>query len=483
LSACPGRDLGPPLRVWSFGSYALISVMLAVALAALTVATASWSPSTDDLLGGLLLAAGFALARHVAIEVDLRRDSIRVTLTEIPLVVGLALLPGPLVILAFATVVAVAGVLRRDAPAKLAVNVSLAAASAATAVLVVVLIDRFLPVAPDWFTILFGASVGHAVGMTMGVFGLLLLPGAHRRMGATVRLGLNLYVVGVFNAVAGVAAVEVLTGVSWGAVLVALLVVVLTILYRAYYGLLHEQRDLELLNQVSLEVAGAGRSADGTHDEPALRAGGDLTTALELSRDQLNATRVVLHRRLPDGRFDTVVAGLPLPQRLTQRDVATTLHVRTDDGGDGVRRLERPGHADALDARGATEVLLAPLHGAEQLVGLVEVHDRQSRFRGFGEADLRLIATLASHLTTALDNRRLLAQLRHDAYHDTLTDLRNRLGFREAAAEVLRGGDSARWWSSTSACCPGSTTRSGTSGVTASSSRRGSGCWRRCPRT
>jgi diguanylate cyclase (GGDEF)-like protein len=37
-----------------------------------------------------------------------------------------------------------------------------------------------------------------------------------------------------------------------------------------------------------------------------------------------------------------------------------------------------------------------------------------------------------------MDNRRLLARLRHDAYHDNLTELRNRLGFREVANEVLR---------------------------------------------
>jgi diguanylate cyclase (GGDEF)-like protein len=58
--------------------------------------------------------------------------------------------------------------------------------------------------------------------------------------------------------------------------------------------------------------------------------------------------------------------------------------------------------------------------------------------RRFGAADERLVQTMASHLATALDNCRLLAQLRHDAYHDSLTNLRNRLGFREAAAEVLR---------------------------------------------
>ncbi len=94
----------------------------------------------------------------------------------------------------------------------------------------------------------------------------------------------------------------------------------------------------------------------------------------------------------------------------------------------------------ALRRRGAYESLVVPLRGANQLLGAVEAHDRVSRWRGFGRADVRLLHTLASHLATAMDNRRLLARLRHDAYHDLLTGLLNRTGFREVAAEQLRAG-------------------------------------------
>ncbi len=439
MSASARGGTRPSGLAWSFGLYAVVVLASAAALGALVLAMSSWSPTRDDALAGLLLAAGFAVARQLAIEVDLRRDSVRVTLTEIPLVVGLALLPGPLVVLAFTAVTATAGLLRRDAPSKLALNVSVSIVSAATAVLVVGLVERLAPGTPDWFEILVAVSVGHGLGMALLVGGMVLLPGS-RRVSATVRLGVNIYVVNLLNAVAGVAAVEMLTAVRWGPALVTLVAVMLFIVYWAYYGLLHEQRDLELLNKVSLEVAGAGRSAEGGHPS-ALPAGGDLTIAMELFRDQLNATRIVLHRWLPDGRFQTVVAGRPLPRTLSAQEITSTLQVRSGQDADGVRRLGGLDPTDAVDARGASEVLLAPLRGAEQLLGVVEVHDRQSRFRGFGAADLRLVGTLASHLTTAMDNRRLLAQLRHEAYHDTLTDLRNRLGFREAAAEVLRGDE------------------------------------------
>jgi diguanylate cyclase (GGDEF)-like protein len=104
-------------------------------------------------------------------------------------------------------------------------------------------------------------------------------------------------------------------------------------------------------------------------------------------------------------------------------------YFRTIDAVDDVR--------GALQRRGAHEVLVVPLRGANQLLGAVEAHDRATRWRGFGRADVRLLRTLASHLATAIDNRCLLARLRHDAYHDPLTGLLNRPGFREVAFDAL----------------------------------------------
>jgi diguanylate cyclase (GGDEF)-like protein len=195
-----------------------------------------------------------------------------------------------------------------------------------------------------------------------------------------------------------------------------------------------------VLNDLSLRVAVVGRGGDGQPGLPELDEGA-WSAAMELAREQLNATRVVLHRIPAEGEPRTVVAGLPLSRPLSQHDVATALLIDRPVGTGQVLRLDRnsdPVIAAALTARAASEVLVAPLRGADQLLGVIEVHDRQSRVRGFGAADVRLVETLASHLTTALDNCRLLAQLRYDAYHDNLTNLRNRLGFREAATELLR---------------------------------------------
>jgi diguanylate cyclase (GGDEF)-like protein len=418
---------------------AILTVVAGVAGAAV-VGTATVQPNLDILLGGLGLAAAFGVARALAIEVEVRRDSVRITPTEIPLVFGLLYLPAPVVLAAYVGVVVIARLVRRDPISKLLFNASYATLTiAGTHLLARLVFEPTLPGLPKWAAVLAGFVIAHALTSWLTWLFIVLLD--CRRPGESARPVVHLYLTGLLNAALGLTAAEMVRTVPWGAVLVALLAVTLAATYRAYYGLLRDHRDLGVLNDFSLGVAAVSRGGDC---EAAELDEGAWSAALELAREQLNATRVVLQRvPTPGGPAlsgsPTVVAGLPLPRPLTQHDVlAAVPPARTGQVLHLVDGNPDPVVAAALAAREASEMLVAPLRGSDQLLGVIEVHDRHSQLRGFGAADVRLVETLASHLTTALDNCRLLAQLRHDAYHDSLTSLRNRLGFREAAAEILR---------------------------------------------
>src|SRR5699024_1330158 len=158
----------------------------------------------------------------------------------------------------------------------------------------------------------------------------------------------------------------------------------------------------------------------------------------ERVKDQLAAGRVVLWLRFePDDALRTVVVGEQLPEMEAGRQDALlrlsgyqNRHFRLTEAEPEVRT--------ALVARAAQEAVVVPLRSGGKLLGAVEAHDRASRWRGFGRYDVQLLGTMASHLATALDNRRLLATLRHDAYHDPLTGLLNRPGFRQVAADPLQ---------------------------------------------
>src|SRR5258706_126258 len=62
----------------------------------------------------------------------------------------------------------------------------------------------------------------------------------------------------------------------------------------------------------------------------------------------------------------------------------------------------------------------------------------------FGQADVRLLETLAAHAAVAVENSRLVDRLRFDAYHDALTSLPNRrrvLALLEEAVKVRAPGE------------------------------------------
>ncbi|MGH4027144.1 MAG: GAF domain-containing protein, partial [Pseudonocardiaceae bacterium] len=372
---------------------------LAAVLAALVVGyTAPFQPDLGTVLGGLALVVGFGIARRLAIEVEVRRDTARITPTEIPLVIGLLFLPGPVVLAAYVSVVVVARLLRGDSWSKLLFNASYATLTVAlTDLLARLFFIRMWPWLPEWSTVLAGFVIAHAITscLTWAFFVLL----DHRRPGESARPVVHLYLTGLLNAALGLAAAEMVQSVRWGWLLAVLLALIMAAVYRAYYGLLRDQRDLGVLNDFSLRVAVAGRGCGEDFDGQLELDEAGWSTAMELAREQLNATRVVLHRMPTEGGLHTVVAGQPLPQPLSHRDISALLLGDPQAEAGKVLHLVEGGNdpviTDALSARRATEVLVAPLRGADQFLGVIEVHDRQSRVRGFGCADLRLVETLA----------------------------------------------------------------------------------------
>ncbi|RKT57815.1 putative bifunctional diguanylate cyclase/phosphodiesterase [Saccharothrix australiensis] len=438
-------------------AFSVFAGLLLVAGALSAVAVGSWLPERDDdnlLWAGPLLVVGFLLAEQLAVNVDVRSGvAWTISFTEIPLVLGLLLAPFEIVLAAH-VVAGVGTLLGRRVLDRAVYNAGLMFMEISLAFAVAHLVTGFVGEnGPFWA----GAFVGTiSVPLLASVLGLtaLRVMGKGMRVASGLRLVLQTLVVALLNTAAGLAGYEIASKAPWGGLLIALVFAGITAIYLAYSGLLREQRDLEALSEVSLRVARSGRHATGPRGaSPEFDDGqaeeDEWQLIAERIREQLNANRVVLRLRTdPQAPMRTLVAGEPLPPRMRRDDPrqlredamlqlpgSQVRYFRVVDAGDDV--------SDALARRGAQEALVVPLRGATQLLGAVEVHDRLSRWRGFGKADLQLLRTLASHLSTAVDNRRLLARLRHDAYHDPLTGLLNRPGFREAASEPMREATTA----------------------------------------
>jgi diguanylate cyclase (GGDEF)-like protein len=90
-----------------------------------------------------------------------------------------------------------------------------------------------------------------------------------------------------------------------------------------------------------------------------------------------------------------------------------------------------------LDAQAAREAVAVPLRGGAGILGVLVVTDRLGDVRSYAEDDVRLLETVANHASVALQNGKLIDQLRHDATHDSLTGLPNRGALQRQLAAAL----------------------------------------------
>jgi diguanylate cyclase (GGDEF)-like protein len=90
------------------------------------------------------------------------------------------------------------------------------------------------------------------------------------------------------------------------------------------------------------------------------------------------------------------------------------------------------------------EALVAPLMNRHTTIGAIVAIDRDEELDSFDDDDLRLFETLVAHASTSLERARLVEELRyevdsksHQATHDMLTGLPNRMLFLSRAAAAV----------------------------------------------
>ncbi|EMD29179.1 putative bifunctional diguanylate cyclase/phosphodiesterase [Amycolatopsis azurea] len=426
-----------------FRVYTFAVLTMGIAAAAAVSLWLDFEASDDLLWIGPILALAFLLAEQLGINVDVRSGiSWTISFTEIPLVIGFFVAPFE-VVLAAHLAAGIGTLLARKVAGRVLYNAGAFLLEITGAFAVAGLVKQASGAhSMTWIAALAGTLTAPLVSTLLALAAVRVLR-RRMRVSTAIRLTGRILVVGFVNASVGLSGYLVISGTPKAWPLVLAVFLGLTALYWAYSDLLREQRDMEALSDVSLMVARSGQQAAarpaGRADE--LVGGVDVrewATIAERIKDQLAAGRVVLRLRLePKDTMRMVVAGDELPpvdpaadDPLLRLPGAHVRHFRITEANPDVR--------SALLDRGAQEALVVPLRSANQLLGVVEAHDRLSRWRGFGKYDVQLLGTMASHLATSLDNRRLLATLRHDAYHDPLTGLLNRPGFRQVAKEPLR---------------------------------------------
>jgi diguanylate cyclase (GGDEF)-like protein len=399
--------------------------------------------SHDPRLPWWLLLAVVVGCEVIALHIQVRREAHAISLNELAVVVGLFFATPEAYLIARtlgSLVVSIAW--RRQAPVKVMFNVSLDLAETALALLVfhAVLGDAAGIGLRAWSA---AAAAGIAVGILSAIAVTLVIAIVdgelhHRDLWFEPLRGVvsSLAIIAV-----GLVAVHALAGQPLAAIPLAVSTVLLLLGWRAYSGLSERHLSLERLYRFSHVVSSTPEMDD------------ILAGVLQQAREVLRAEHadVVFVSSVPGQapvRVDTDPGGALRRRGLTGDEAGDAMWSRVVAGSAPLlvpRGTREPAGRDFLARRGLRDAVVAPLRGEAGIVGTILVGNRMGEVRTFDQDDVQLLETVANHASMAFRNGQLVHRLRHDALHDTLTGLPNRLALhRVLNAEVsdVRAGRS-----------------------------------------
>ncbi|MDQ6650143.1 MAG: EAL domain-containing protein [Actinomycetota bacterium] len=375
-----------------------------------------------------MLMPAFVVSETFVLHVQVKREARTISLSDLPLVLGLFFAaPGALLAARLVGSVAVYVLWRRQHPLKAAFN----AGQLFVEVTVAVLAFRLMRGVPDLslrsaVAALLATSLAGAVTATLVIVVIALNEGLNRlrELGVGIRSGVAIASGVTTIALLGVAALAF--DVRSGVLLVAM-VGLLMYAYREYASLSRRHLSLERLFQFTQVV-----SSSPEMDEV-------LSSLLHQARELLRSeyAEVVVWTSSHRGRAGETGVRVALDgtsgmtrSPVTDADGDARVLERVLSTGDPL--LGRRGSREAIErdwlvARGFREAVAAPLRGDAGVTGMLAVANRLGDVRTFDLDDIQLLQTVANHASVALENGRLVEQLRHDALHDALTGLPNRV--------------------------------------------------------
>jgi len=419
-------------RAWWSVAAVVGCLLSASGLLALLVDLSAGPGTPAALWSYVWLAAMVAVAETFVLHIQVKREAQTLALSEVPLVMGLAFAPpAALVVGMVLGGLAVYVVHRRQRGLKLAYNLALK------------LTDALL--ATSLFQLLGGADSGDGWRWMLAIYVAVAAVALLDALATQVVIGLHeqslslrgiLGEIAIYPALAlGVGTVAMVGAYAYEASPLSVLPaagagVFLVVGYRAYSRLSERHLSLERLYRFSQAVASTPE-VDET-------LGSVLTQAKELLRSEhaeitffgtdASSVRVGLS---PSGRLERVnlVAepggpALPAPGE----EMSPLLMVR------GTKETQARAQ---LATRRWREAIVVPLRGDAGVIGTLAVADRLGHVRTFDESDMRLLETVANHAGIALQNSRLIDQLRYESLHDALTGLPNRVLLQRRIAEEL----------------------------------------------
>jgi diguanylate cyclase (GGDEF)-like protein len=372
------------------------------------------------------------------VHIHFRSEAHSLSLSEFGVVLALYLAsPGELLAAQLLGAGVALMLVRRQRPLKLAFNLATFAFGSCLAVLVFhALLALGDPYGPAGWAGALAAAGTYALAGVLLVSVVIWLAAARSTLSELPRLVAVVGCGGLATASLAIAAVELLRldpRVLW----VLLVPIAGTALaFRAYTTQRRRHEHLEFLYRSMRAMQGATEFRSSVRE------------LLEAARTMLSAdmAEIVLFPRSPEeGALSSVIAlsheKLMETTPLNETSLRAVETLSDHDGATLVQR-GRKEHAlgDYLTERGLRDAIATTLRGADRVFGLVLVGNRSGDVATFTNDDRKLFETFARHAAVLLENDRVKEQLRHQAFHDGLTGLPNRVLFAEQVEEALRRG-------------------------------------------